>query len=65
MEDNRISTAQAAKALGLTQQSIRRHIRAGRIKAERVGVRGVFVIPASALVAFAEKYNYPINLQRN
>lgn len=59
--DKELSTADAAAALSLTQQSIRQHIKAGRLPAVRRGVRGVFWIREIDLLVFAKRYNYPVN----
>lgn len=61
MNDRRISSAKAAALIGVTPESIRNHIEAGRLPADRVGVRDVYRIEPAALMALAERYNYPIN----
>lgn len=61
MTESRVSSEQAGAILGLTGQAIRDHIAAGRLHAERVGVRGLYKIQLSDLRALAEKYNYPFD----
>ncbi len=49
------------KLIGLSDESIRKHIRAGRLAAERVGVRGLYRIEPADVKALAMRYNYPLD----
>jgi hypothetical protein len=62
MDDaTQISSPAAAAIIGLSDQAIRDHIAAGRLPAQRVGVRGLYKIQLSDLRDLAEKYNYPFD----
>jgi len=70
MNDTYISVQTAAKMMGQCDQAIRNHVAAGRLPAERIGMRRYYRIKLADLRALAEKYNYPLNeealeIQRN
>lgn len=56
-----ISSTDAGKIIGLTSQSIRAHIKNGRLKARFVGPRRIVKIDVEDLRKLAEKYNYCFN----
>jgi excisionase family DNA binding protein len=55
------TTAQAAAALGLSEQTVRNHVLAGRLQARRHGFRALYRISEAQLRDFAHKYNYPVD----
>ncbi len=61
MNDSRISSLQAGKIVGLTDEAIRNHIEAGRLPAIRVGMKGRYRIELADVMALAERFNYPVD----
>ena len=61
MKDIYVGAKAAGKLIGLSDQAIRDHVAAGRLPAQRVGVRGLYRIRISDLSTLAEKYNYPFD----
>jgi len=51
----------AGRLIGVSRQTIRAHVVAGRLPARRVGVRGKLRIQVADLRKFAETYNYDWN----
>ncbi|MCC6170045.1 MAG: helix-turn-helix domain-containing protein [Caldilineaceae bacterium] len=60
-ELHELNTPQVAGVLGLTEQSIRNHVHAGRLTARRHGVRRYYRVRVADLRAFADRYNYPLD----
>lgn len=56
-----ISTVQAGAALGLTDETIRNHIAAGRLPARKHGFRGLLKVRVDDLREFARLYNYVVD----
>jgi len=56
-----LSTAQAAAALGIAEQTVRDACNAGRLRACRVGFRRLYRIAADDLRAFTAEYNYSVD----
>ena len=61
MNEQRISSTMAAKIVGLSDEAIRNHIQAGRLPAERVGMKGWYRIQIADVKALAKRFNYPMN----
>lgn len=57
-----LTTTEAGKSLGMTDQAVRDHIHAGRLDARRIGMRRQFMISEQELRRFAQEYNYDLNL---
>lgn len=56
-----LTTAQAATALGIAEQTIRDHVIAGRLPATRATFRRFYRIDADDLRRFAETYTYTLD----
>ena len=59
-----INASQAGQALGMTDQAVRDHVNAGRLKARRVGMRRIYTIRVEDLKDFARKYSYDLDLSQ-
>ena len=55
-----LTTAEAAAAVGMSEQSLRNHVLSGRLPARRHGIRGYYRVREDDLREFSEKYRYPI-----
>lgn len=62
--DIELSTVQAAKLLGIAEQTVRDHIHAGRLPARRHGLRPRYKIQPDDLRRFAEQYSYLLDEAR-
>lgn len=56
-----LTTAQAATALGIAEQTVRNACEAGRLRATRVGFRRLYRIEPVDLRHFAAAYNYTVD----
>ncbi len=59
------TTVEAGAALGISAQTIRNHIKAGRLSAQQRGLMKVYFVTEAELRRFAEEYNYNLNLPIN
>lgn len=53
-----VSSAEAAKIIGITSQTIRRHIDDQLLSARKQGVRGIVRVDIDDLRKFADEYQY-------
>jgi hypothetical protein len=56
-----VSSRAAARIIGISDQTVRRHIHAGRLQARREGLGWAYWIELDELRRFTEKYNYRFN----
>ena len=56
-----LSSSEAGNALGLSSQSVRNQVNAGRLSARHRGVRRQVLIDVSDLRVFACEYNYDLD----
>lgn len=56
-----ISSVEAGRALGMSDQAIRDQVDAGRLRARRHGMRRLLRIRVDDLRAFARQYNYVVD----
>lgn len=57
-----LASHQAASLIGVTQQTIRNHIRNGNIIARRQGQSGHFQIDPSDFCSFCSRHNYAVDV---
>jgi excisionase family DNA binding protein len=55
MSDSRLSVAEAARIVGRSPDTVRRAIQSGALEAERVGVRGWYLVDAADVEALVTK----------